>query len=30
MIRLELSATNQRGEDVLKGAVAEGHVAERG
>lgn len=29
MIRLELSATNQRGEDVLKGAVAEGHVAER-
>lgn len=30
MIRLELSATNQRGEDVLRGAVAEGHVAERG
>ncbi|MGC3996143.1 MAG: MaoC family dehydratase [Anaeromyxobacter sp.] len=26
-IRLELSATNQAGEEVLKGAVAEGHVA---
>jgi 3-hydroxybutyryl-CoA dehydratase len=27
-VRLEVSATNQKGEDVLKGAVAEGHVAE--
>jgi 3-hydroxybutyryl-CoA dehydratase len=28
-IRLEVSATNQRGEEVLKSAVAEGHVEER-
>ena len=28
-VKLEVSARNQRGEDVLKGAVAEGHVAER-
>ena len=28
-VRLEISARNQRGEDVLKGAVAEGRVAER-
>ena len=28
-VKLELSARNQRGEDVLKGAVAEGRVAER-
>lgn len=27
-VKLEISATNQKGEDVLKGAVAEGHVAE--
>lgn len=27
-IRLELSVTNQRGEEVLKSAVAEGHVGE--
>lgn len=27
-VRLEVSATNQRGEDVLKGAVAEGRVGE--
>ena len=27
-VRLEISARNQRGEDVLKGAVAEGRVAE--
>ena len=28
-VRLEISARNQRGEDVLKGAVAEGRVVER-
>ncbi len=28
-VKLEVSAKNQRGEDVLKGAVAEGRVAER-
>src|SRR5512138_1993470 len=27
-VKLEISATNQKGEDVLKGAVAEGHVGE--
>lgn len=29
LVKLEVSAKNQRGEDVLKGAVAEGRVAER-
>jgi acyl dehydratase len=28
-VKLEVSAKNQRGEDVLKGAVAEGRVEER-
>jgi acyl dehydratase len=28
-VRLEVSATNQRGEEILKGAVAEGHLGER-
>jgi acyl dehydratase len=28
-VKLEVSARNQRGEEVLKGAVAEGRVAER-
>jgi 3-hydroxybutyryl-CoA dehydratase len=28
LIRLELAASNQRGEEVLKGAVAEGHCEE--
>lgn len=28
LVRLEISATNQKGEEVLKGAVAEGHCAE--
>lgn len=28
-VKLEMSAKNQRGEDVLKGAVAEGRVGER-
>jgi acyl dehydratase len=28
-VKLEVSAKNQRGEDVLKGAVAEGRVADR-
>ncbi len=27
-IELAVSATNQKGEEVLKGAVAEGHVGE--
>jgi acyl dehydratase len=27
-IQLELEATNQRGEEILKGAVAEGHLGE--
>jgi 3-hydroxybutyryl-CoA dehydratase len=27
-VKLEISATNQKGEDVLKSAVAEGHVGE--
>jgi acyl dehydratase len=27
-VRLEISARNQTGEDVLKGAVAEGHIGE--
>jgi acyl dehydratase len=29
LVKLEISAKNQRGEDVLKGAVAEGRVEER-
>ncbi len=29
LVELEVSAKNQKGEDVLKGAVAEGRVAER-
>ncbi len=29
-LRLELVATNQKGEEVLKGAVAEGRIAEGG
>ncbi len=29
LVKLEVSAKNQKGEDVLKGAVAEGRVAER-
>lgn len=29
VVKLEISAKNQRGEDVLKGAVAEGRVEER-
>ncbi len=28
-VKLEVSAKNQRGEDVVKGAVAEGRVEER-
>lgn len=28
-VRLEITATNQRGEEVLKGAVAEGRIEER-
>ena len=28
-VKLEMSARNQRGEEVLKGAVAEGRVEER-
>ncbi len=28
-VRLEIAATNQRGEDVLRGAVAEGRIEER-